>query len=76
MIKEENNGCGVKGLDLNSGWNWTPINHGWSFNSIISGKDPSGDKAEKIKPFFSKSFLYLTLTSYLCLCLSFIFFSE
>jgi len=34
---------------LNSGWNWTPTNHGWFFNSIISGSKPSGDKAEKLE---------------------------
>jgi hypothetical protein len=28
LIKDENKGCGAKGLDLNSGWNCTPINHG------------------------------------------------
>ena len=37
----------MKGLDLNSGWNCTPTNHGWLFNSIISGKVPSGDKANR-----------------------------
>ena len=47
FTNDENKGCGVNGLDLNSGWNWTPTNHGWFFNSIISGNDPSGDKAEK-----------------------------
>ena len=31
LINDENKGCGNKGLDLNSGWNWTPINHGWFF---------------------------------------------
>ena len=58
MINDENNGWGEKGLDLNSGWNWTPINQGWFFNSIISGSVPSGDNAEKISPFFSISILY------------------
>ena len=47
-VKEENKGCGDKGLDLNSGWNWTPINQGWLFNSIISGNLLSGDNPEKI----------------------------
>ena len=53
LINDENKGWGAKGLDLNSGWNWTPINHGWFFNSIISGNLLSGDKPEKINPFFS-----------------------
>ena len=48
----------VKGLDLNSGWNWTPINHGWFLSSIISGSLLSGDKPENINP-FSQIFLYM-----------------
>ena len=36
----------------------------------LTPKGLTGDKAEKIKPFFSKSFLYRMFTSYLCLCLS------
>ena len=28
FMKDTNNGCGARGLDFNSGWNWTPINHG------------------------------------------------
>ena len=67
-IKEENNGWGSKGLDFNSGWNWTPTNHGWVSISKISGSKLSGDVPEKIKPFFVKSELNLLLTSYLCLC--------
>ena len=72
FINDENKGCGDKGLDLNSGWNWTPINQGWFFNSIISGSLLSGDIPEKINPLFSNWSLRLLLTSYLCLCLSFI----
>ena len=49
MINDENKGCGDKGLDLNSGWYWTPINHGWFLISTISGSFPSGDIPENIK---------------------------
>ena len=48
MINEENKGCGFKGLDLNSGWNCTPMNHGWFFNSTISGNLLSGEIPENI----------------------------
>ena len=71
-MNDENRGCGAKGLDLNSGWNWTPINHGWFSSSIVSGNDPSGESPEKIKPFFSNLDLKVLFTSYLCLCLSLI----
>ena len=27
-MKEVNRGCGAKGLDFSSGWNWTPMNQG------------------------------------------------
>ena len=32
------------GPDLNSGWNWQPRNQGWSGNSTISTRLPSGDR--------------------------------
>ena len=55
MINDENKGCGAKGLDLNSGWNWTAINHGWFFSSIISGNFLSGDNPEKINSQIKKT---------------------
>src|SRR4029077_20047070 len=48
--KDANNGCGSKGRDFSSGWNCTPMNHGWSSYSTISGKIPSGDSPEKRRP--------------------------
>ena len=30
-----------RGLDVNSGWNWQPKNHGWLGSSIISTKSPA-----------------------------------
>src|SRR5690606_24096817 len=41
-MKLANNGWGSKGLDFSSGWNWTPMNQGWSGRSTISGSSPSG----------------------------------
>ena len=38
FIKESNNGCGLVGLDLNSGWNWLAIKCLCFGNSIISTK--------------------------------------
>ena len=35
-MKAAKSGCGSRGLDLNSGWNWQPRNHGWSGASTIS----------------------------------------
>lgn len=39
-MKLANSGCGSKGFDFSSGWNCTPINHGWSGLSTISGSAP------------------------------------
>src|SRR5690606_39797870 len=50
-----NSGCGLSGRDLSSGWNWTPMNHGWSCSSTISGSAPSGDVPENTSPAFSRS---------------------
>jgi hypothetical protein len=41
-MNEANSGCGSNGRDFSSGWNCTPMNQGWSVNSMISGKMPSG----------------------------------
>ncbi len=40
----------LKGRDFSSGWNCTPMNHGWSGISTISGNSPSGESPEKRKP--------------------------
>ena len=39
--KLTNSGCPRRGLDVNSGWNWQPKNHGWSASSIISHRSPA-----------------------------------
>src|SRR5208283_2056591 len=49
-MNEVNSGCGSNGLDFNSGWNCTPMNHGWSGRSTISGRTPSGDMPENTMP--------------------------
>ncbi len=41
-MKPKNNGCGCCGFELNSGWNCTATNQGWSRISTISGKPCSG----------------------------------
>src|SRR3989442_142917 len=40
-MKPANSGCGRVGRDLSSGWNWQPMNQGWSGSSIISTSEPS-----------------------------------
>src|SRR5260370_3078228 len=35
-MKAAKSGCGSRGLDLNSGWNWQPRNQGWFGASMIS----------------------------------------
>ena len=45
-MKETKRGWGFWGLDLSSGWNCTPINHLWLFDSIISGSKLSVDMTE------------------------------
>lgn len=66
FTKAEKSGCGLRGRARNSGWNWTPIKNGCLDlgNSQISIKCPSGDLPENTIPFFSKSGINFSLTSY------------
>ena len=48
--KSAKSGWGAKGFDFSSGWNWTPMNHGWPGISTISGRRPSGERPEKRSP--------------------------
>ena len=41
-MKPANSGWAAVGFDLNSGWNCTATNQGWSGNSTISTSEPSG----------------------------------
>ena len=70
FISPTNSGCGLFGLDFNSGWNCPAIKYGWFFSSTISTSLLSGDVPEQISPASSICFLYLLLYSNLCLCLS------
>ena len=36
LMNSRNKGCGLSGLDLNSGWYWTATKNGWFFSSTIS----------------------------------------
>src|SRR4030065_542880 len=63
-------GWGSNGLDLNSGWNWQPKNHGWFSISTVSTNFPSGLIPLIFNPFFIRISLKELLNSYLCLCLS------
>ena len=49
-MKLANSGCGSNGFDFSSGWNCTPMNHGWSVRSTISGSVPSGETPENSRP--------------------------
>jgi hypothetical protein len=71
-----NNGCGLSGRDINSGWNWTPSIHGWSLISTISVNWPSGLVPEITNHKSCMRSLYVLLNSYLCLCLSSIDFAP
>ena len=55
LINSRKSGCGRFGLETNSGWNCEATNHGWSFNSTISTKRPSGLVPENTKPRASMS---------------------
>ena len=48
--KPANSGCAAVGLDLNSGWNCTATNQGWSGSSTISTSEPSGLVPATIMP--------------------------
>jgi len=52
-MNDANNGCGSNGRLLSSGWNCTPMNHGWSRSSTISGSKPSGLIPENQSPLLS-----------------------
>lgn len=56
-INQRNKGCGLVGLDCNSGWAWVPIINGWSMSSTISTKLLSGLVPEIINPWSSNSCL-------------------
>ena len=43
FMNSRKSGWGLKGFDLNSGWNWHPRNQGWSFSSTISTSVSSGE---------------------------------
>ena len=63
LINSLNNGAGLSGLDLNSGWNCPATKNLCVGISTISTKFPSGDVPDAFKPAFSnlslKSLLYL-----------------
>lgn len=46
-----------------SGWNCTPTNQGWSFNSIISIRSPLTSLPTKVRPAFSRRSTISGLTS-------------
>ena len=50
-------GCGARGRERNSGWNWQATNHGCWRNSTTSASVPSGDVPEMTRPCFSISSL-------------------
>ena len=54
LTNAENNGAGLSGLDLNSGWNWPAIKNLFDGISTISTKLPSGEVPEQINPFLSR----------------------
>src|SRR5713101_6559896 len=56
-MNDANSGCGLNGRDFSSGWNCTPMNHGWSSYSTISGSTPSGERPENLKPCCSSRYL-------------------
>ncbi len=49
-MKLANSGCGSSGRLFSSGWYCTPMNHGWSGYSTVSGSTPSGDMPENTRP--------------------------
>ncbi len=50
-MKPENSGCGANGLLTSARDGYcTPMNHGWSGYSTISGRMPSGDMPENTSP--------------------------
>jgi len=56
-------GCGQSGLDLNSGWNWQPKNHGWLGSSMISTRSASLYTPEMTMPFSMSAALKPLLNS-------------
>ncbi len=62
-MKDVKSGCGLRGVDLNSGWNWQPRNQGWSLSSTISTSSPSGDIPLITSPAAFNTSRYLLLNS-------------
>ena len=54
-INALNRGCPALGVEVNSGWNWHPINQGCSLSgiSIISQSESSAEKPLAWSPAFS-----------------------
>src|SRR4029077_15264780 len=59
--KSAHRGCGESGLLLNSGWNCTAMNHGWSGISAISTNLPSGVLPEMAMPPWVRKLSYCLL---------------
>ena len=59
-----NKGCGLSGLEVNSGWNWLAIKKGWFGISTISTSLPSGEVPEQISPASSSPVSYTHLDVY------------
>ena len=49
----KNKGEGFPGLDLNSGWNWTPTKYGWLGSSTICNSSIPNINAEPQKMYKS-----------------------
>ncbi len=60
-------GFGLRGLDVNSGWNWLPMKKGWFGSSPICMILLSAVMPEKTRPHSSRALTYLGLISYRCL---------
>src|SRR5215470_11371951 len=71
-ISPLNSGCGLVGLDRNSGWAWVATKNGCTArgSSTNSTRRPSGDMPEQTRPAASRAGRYELLTSYLCRCRS------
>ena len=56
LIKAVNNGWPLRGLEVNSGWNWQAKNQGWFGSSMVSTKrSRPADTPPMTKPAFSSA---------------------
>src|SRR5262249_36172384 len=62
-MKALNSGCPPRGVEVNSGWNWQPMNQGWPGSSTISQSCSAWVRPETRRPLSLSRPMYWLFTS-------------